>query len=281
MIYGLQDVVRLSRMVAESPSDEFHKRVERAKLDALLGWCEITTCRRHELLRYFGEASATACGNCDICLRPPATWDGTEAGRKALSCVYRTGQRFGAGHVIDVLRGQNRDKVLGFGHDRLSTFGIGTEFSDRQWRSILRQLVVRGYLSVDHARYGALRLTEESRALLRGEETLRLREDPEPTRARRAARISGGRKPIELNIEDEELMDALRALRKEIADEQGVPPYVVFHDATLIEMIQVRPASPADLLEISGIGQSKLEKYGQKFLDLLGEFDGGVRRSTI
>ena len=286
MVYGLQDVVRLSRMVEESAADDAHKRVERANLDALLGWCEVTACRRRELLKYFGETLPGPCGNCDICLRPPDTWDGTEAAQKALSCVYRTGQRFGAGHVIDVLRGQSREKVLGFGHDKLSTFGIGAEFSDRQWRSILRQLVVRGYLSVDHTRFGALRLTEASRALLRGKESLQLREDVEPPRTRRSA--SGGsrsstreRPTFDLKLEDEELMEALRELRKRFATEQGVPPYVVFHDATLFEMIEMRPTTLADLLDISGIGQSKLQKYGQAFLDLLARFDPLRGRSTI
>lgn len=263
MVYGLQDVVRLSRMVAESQADDAHKRIERSKLDALLGWCEVTTCRRRHLLKYFGEDLDNDCGNCDICLRPPVTWDGTEAAQKALSCVYRTGQRFGAGHVIDVLRGQARDKVTNFGHDKLTTFGIGAEFSDNQWRSIFRQLVVRGFLSVDHTRYGALRLTESSRDLLRGEMQLFLREDADKPKTRRV------KTTYTLELEDEDLMDALKQLRKEIAESSGVPPYVVFHDATLLEMIQHRPAELNDLLEISGVGQSKLQKYGQAFLDLL------------
>jgi ATP-dependent DNA helicase RecQ len=263
MVYGLQDVVRLSRMVAESQADDAHKRVERTKLDALLGWCEVTTCRRRHLLEYFGEDLAEDCGNCDICLRPPVTWDGTEAAQKALSCVYRTGQRFGAGHVIDVLRGQTRDKVMNFGHDKLTTFGIGEEFSDNQWRSIFRQLVVRGFLSVDHARYGALRLTESSRDLLRGENQLSLREDAEKPKKRRT------KTTYTLELEDEDLMDDLKTLRKDISEESGVPPYVVFHDATLVEMIQHRPANLNDMLSISGVGQAKLQKYGQAFLDVL------------
>ena len=263
MIYGLQDVVRLSKMVQESPADEAHKRVERAKLDALLGWCEVTSCRRNALLAYFGEEHVTPCGNCDICLNPPLTWDATEAAQKALSCVYRTGQRFGAGHVIDVLRGQNRAKVQQFEHQRLSTFGIGKEFSDQQWRSIFRQLVVRGYLEVDHTRYGALVLTSASRAILRGEKLLNLREETSKTK-RRLSKAS-----YTLEIEDEDLMDALKTLRKTIAEEQGVPPYVVFHDATLIEMLQHRPTSLQEMLEISGVGQAKLQNYGQRFLETI------------
>jgi ATP-dependent DNA helicase RecQ len=267
MVYGLQDVVRLSRMVAESPADDAHKRVERSKLDALLGWCEVTTCRRRHLLAYFGEARHPDCGNCDNCLRPPVTWDGTEAAQKALSCVYRTGQRFGAGHVIDVLRGQRRAKVLELGHDQLSTFGIGIGFSDVRWRSIFRQLVVHGYLNVDHNRYGALRLTESSRALLRGETSLALREDADKPKAGR------GRIRVTLNAADEPLMEALRDERRELAEERGVPPYVVFHDAALLDMIRLRPSALEDMLEVSGVGQSKLEKYGQAFLDVLNRFD--------
>ena len=267
MVYGLQDVVRLSRMVAESPADDAHKRVERSKLDALLGWCEVTTCRRKPLLAYFGETHDQDCGNCDNCLRPPVTWDGTEAAQKALSCVYRTGQRFGAGHVIDVLRGQRRAKVLEFGHDQLSTFGIGAGFSDVRWRSIFRQLVVHGYLNVDHNRYGALRLTGSSRALLRGETNLALREDAEKPK------VSRSRIRVTLNATDEPLMEALRDERREIAEEHGVPPYVVFHDAALLDMIRLRPAALQDMLEVSGVGQSKLEKYGQAFLDVLNRFE--------
>lgn len=275
MVYGLQDVVRLSRMVEESEANDDHKRIERAKLDALLGWCEVTTCRRRHLVGYFGETLDEDCGNCDICLRPPITWDGTEAAQKALSCVYRTEQRFGAGHIIDVLRGQQRDKVQRFRHDQLSTFGIGREFSDNQWRSIFRQLVVHGYLRVDQAGYGALKLTEKSRGLLRGEETLMLRETPVQEKARgkakKRSREALTRKGRVLEIEEEALMDALRAARKQIADENGVPPFVVFHDATLIGMIDARPRDLNEMLEIAGIGQAKLQKYGQRFLEVLAQ----------
>lgn len=268
MVYGLQDVVRLSRMVEESTADDAHKRIERTKLDGLLGWCELTTCRRRHLLAYFGETLESDCGNCDICLHPPVTWDATEAARKALSCVYRTGQRFGAGHVIDVLRGQSRDKVLGFRHDKLSTFGIGAEFSAQQWRSIFRQLVVRGYLRVDHSRYGALRLAASSRALLRGESTLALREDADRPKTRKTKAKTG----TVVSSEDEPLMQALREQRRVLADADAVPPYVVFHDAALLDMIRLRPNSLTDMLEVTGVGQRKLEKYGQIFLDVLARF---------
>ena len=270
MVYGLQDVVRLSRMVEESEASQAHKRIERAKLDGLLGWCEVTTCRRNQLLSYFGEHQTSDCGNCDVCLNPPLTWDGTEAAQKILSCVYRTEQRFGAGHVIDVIRGQDRDKVKNFGHDRLSTFGIGREFSDAQWRSIVRQLVVRGFLTIDHSRYGALRLTEHSRGLLRGETALQLREDPVKPKSR--AKSRGGRRTLHVEIEDEPLLEALKSLRKKISDEENIPPYVVFHDATLGELIEQRPSSLGELLDITGIGQAKLQKYGQKILDVLQKF---------
>ena len=279
MVYGLQDVVRLSRMVEESPADDAHKRIERTKLDGLLGWCEVTTCRRRHLLAYFDESYAEVCGNCDICLRPPVTWDATLAAQKALSCVYRTEQRFGAGHLIDVLRGQSRDKVLRFHHHELSTFGIGAEFSDTRWRSIFRQLVVRGYLSVDHDRYGALRLTASSRALLRGETKLSLREDaPKPrskSKAKRKSAIAGAALSTgaALNAAEATLMQALRDLRRELADANGVPAYVVFHDATLIGMIELRPKALPEMLAVSGVGQTKLEKYGQAFLDVLNSFD--------
>jgi len=263
MVYGLQDVVRLSRMVDESPSDESHKRVERSKLDALLGWCEVTTCRRASLLSYFGETPAQRCDNCDVCVTPPVTWEATEIAQKALSCVYRTGQRFGAGHVIDVLRGQLRDKVKQFDHHNLSTFGIGKALSEQQWRSVFRQLVVRGYLQVDHSRYGALRLVGASRALLRGDTRLALREDPMPAKSRsRPARY-------QLELEDEELMEDLKAVRRSLAESQDIPPYMVFHDATLLEMIAVRPKTEEQLLEVSGVGQAKLAQYGNAFLQVL------------
>ena len=267
MVYGLQDVVRLARMADESEADEAHKRIEQTKLNALLGWCEVTTCRRRHLLAYFGETLDEDCGNCDVCLRPPVTWDGTEAGQKALSCVYRTGQRFGAGHVIEVLRGQQTEKVKRFGHDDLSTFGIGADLSEDQWRSVFRQLVVRGFLEVNHARYGALCLTEASRGLLRGENQLTLREDAARPKRKRVSKAD-----IVLELEEEDLYEALRSLRKELAEANGVPPYVIFHDATLLQMTRELPSSPAELLSLSGVGQAKMQKYGDAFLDAIREY---------
>jgi ATP-dependent DNA helicase RecQ len=206
-----------------------------------------------------------------VCLSPPVTWDATEAARKALSCVYRTGQRFGAGHVIDVLRGQSNERSARLGHDRISTFGIGAELSAARWRSIFRQLVIRGYLRVDHGGFGALKLTESSRPLLRGEQTLALREQPDVPKSRaRKARSSSG--VPALDADGERHLDVLKALRRRIADEAGVPPYVVFHDATLTEMVARRPGSPDALLEISGVGRAKLEKYGARFLEAIADF---------
>ncbi|MEQ8860324.1 MAG: DNA helicase RecQ [Pseudomonadales bacterium] len=270
MIYGLQDVVRLSQMVDQSASEDWHKRIERDKLYALLGWCEVTRCRRAALLGYFGESYPEPCGNCDVCLTPPNTWDGTEAAQKLLSCVYRTGQRFGVGQVIDVLRGADTDKVRQHGHERLSTFGIGAEFSVAEWRSVARQLLVQGYLVADPERFGALRLTDTSRRLLRGDVRLKLREERRPPARRRR---SGGSGRVSTGAPDDPLWDALRARRKAIAEEQGVPPYVVFHDATLHDMVERRPTSADALLQVSGVGAAKLERYGVQFLEVIREFE--------
>ncbi|WIO73274.1 DNA helicase RecQ [Porticoccaceae bacterium LTM1] len=273
MVYGLQDVVRLRQMVDDSGSHEQQKRIERSKLDSLLGWCEVTECRRVSLLGYFGEGYQSAsgekkCGNCDICLTPPQTWDGTEAAQKLLSCIYRTGQRFGAGHVIDVLRGKENDKMYQWGHHQLSTHGIGKELSDQQWRSVVRQLVVQGYLISDPEAYGALRLTEASRPLLRGEISLTLRTDLAEPQLRKPVRKQHG---SNVSDSDRKLWEALRACRKQLADEHGVPPYVIFHDATLMEMMEYHPTSEMELLNISGIGQSKMEKFGSEFLEVIRE----------
>ena len=270
MVYGLQDVVRLRLLVDQSEAGEEHKRIERMKLDALLGWCEVTACRRRALLEYFGDRLADDCGNCDICLTPPKTWDGTVEAQKLLSCVYRTGQRFGAAHVIDVLLGKDTEKVRRNRHERLSTFGIGEDRSAVQWRSILRQLMVQGRLRSDAERYGALRLTSKSRPLLRGEERIRLREDPPAKRARRV--VKAARAPsYEVPAADQPLWEALRELRTRLSREADVPPYVIFHDATLREMVRLRPASPAEFLALQGVGEKKLERYGESFLQVLRE----------
>jgi ATP-dependent DNA helicase RecQ len=274
MIYGLQDIITLRKLVEDSEADELHKRVERAKLDAMLGFCEVTSCRRQTLLRYFGEERREPCGNCDTCLAPPVTWDGTEAARKALSCVYRTGQRFGAHHVIDVLLGKDGERVRKFGHQRLSTFGIGKDLDEKQWLSVFRQLVTLGHLAVDYEGYGALKLTEACRPVLRGEAALRLRRDEDQDKKdRKAAR----RPEPSTSLADPanfRLWEALRALRKRLADEQGVPPYAIFHDSVLLEMVQRRPNSLAGLGRLSGIGERKLERYGADFLAAIREHAG-------
>ncbi len=266
MVYGLQDVVRLRQMVDESPADEEFKRRERVKLDALLGWCEVTACRRRSLLAYFGDSLDEDCGNCDVCLTPPDLFDGTEAAQKILSAVYRTGQRFGAMHVIDVLLGKDNQKVRQHGHARLSVYGIGRELDQQQWRSILRQLLVLGFLSVDTAGYGALKLSDKSRPLLRGELELPLRRDlliarkPAKTKAPEVTTVAD---------EDRDLWEALRSCRKRLAEENNVPPYVIFHDATLRQMAAGKPQTPEALLAISGVGQTKLERYGSVFLEVV------------
>ena len=265
MIYGLQDVVRLRQMVDDSDADEEHKRHDRQKLDTLLGWCEVTDCRRRPLLAYFGDDYPEPCGNCDNCLSPPATWDGTEAARKLLSAVYRTGQRFGAAHVTDVLLGKDTDKIRKFGHDQLSVYGIGTELNGPTWRSVVRQVIVQGFLRADQNRYGALVLTGQSRPLLRGEIELRLREDRKLKTEKKKRRDTAAT----LAPTDQPLFEALRTRRKEIADQLDLPPYVIFHDATLRQMAEHRPQTEAELLSISGVGEAKLARYGSEFLEVI------------
>jgi len=267
MIYGLNDVVQLSQMVDRSTATEDHKRNERQKLDALLGWCEVTQCRRQPLLAYFGENGHEPCGNCDTCLTPPNTWDATEAARKLLSCVYRTGQRFGAGQVIDVLRGKETDKVQQHEHQQLSCFGVGQDLTPERCSSIIRQLLVRGFLIADAERYGALRLTDSARPLLRGEVSLSLREDSRES----LLKHKKIRKHAHVSDEDASLWDQLRACRKTLADESGIPPYQVFHDATLMEMMEMHPSNDGELLQISGVGEKKLEKFGEAFLEVINQ----------
>jgi ATP-dependent DNA helicase RecQ len=264
MVYGLQDVVQLRQLVEASEADEQHKRRERHKLDALLGWCEVTECRRVPLLYYFGEERGESCGNCDNCLTPPATWDATEAARKLLSCVYRTRQSFGAVHVIDVLLGNPTDKVTRHRHERLSVFNIGAELTANVWRSLIRQLIAQGFLRVDPG-FGALTLTEASRPLLRGDATLRAREDSKDLAPRKKARAPAA----DIRDQDRDLWEALRECRRQLAAEQNLPPYVIFHDATLRQMLAERPADRDGLLRISGVGQAKVERYGERFLSVL------------
>ena len=266
MAYGLGDVVNQRRMIDASVADEQFKRIAASKLDALLGLCESTGCRRVRLLGYFGEDSA-ACGNCDVCLEPPQVWDGTVAAQKALSCVFRTGQRFGAAHLIDVLLGKETERVLKWGHDSISTFGIGRELEEQRWRSVFRQLIAQGLLQVDHDSYGSLKLTEASRAVLKGGQTVHMRHAPTGKRKPAGKRAAG---PLAgLDADAQRRWERLRAWRAGVAQEHGVPAYVGFHDATLAELARARPLSEAALGQISGVGARKLERYGAALLDLL------------
>jgi len=280
MTYGLADVVNQRRMIDESPAGEEFKRGQRGKLDALLALAEAHDCRRVRLLAYFGEAS-TPCGNCDNCLSAPQTWDATEAARKALSCIYRFhqqgGQRFGAGHLIDVLRGKATDKVAQHHHGELSTFGIGADLSDTQWRAVLRQLIALGHLQTE-GEYNTLELTASAREVLRGGVTLLLREvqdTPKPSRRGRVTKAGSAgaardkAPPVALDADGLALYAALKAWRAEVAKEHNLPAYVVFHDATLAEMARSRPASLDDLGTISGVGAKKLEAYGREILRVL------------
>jgi len=266
MAYGLGDVVQQRRMIEESEADSRHKRIASAKLDALLGLCETTVCRRVRLLAYFGEASGP-CGNCDTCLNPPQTWDGTTAVQKALSCVYRTGQRFGAGHLIDVLTGKENDRMQQWRHHELPTFGIGADLSNKEWRGVFRQMVALGLLSVDHA-YGALRLTAASRPVLKGEQSVALRRQTETKKGatRRSRKIDA-----ELSAGEHALWERLRAWRSDTAKTHAVPAYVILHDATLLELVRQRPQSNDALRRIPGIGAHKLEHYGETLLEMLSE----------
>lgn len=264
LVYGLQDVIKLRQMMEGSQGSEEHKRAEQHRLNAMLGLCEITSCRRQALLAYFSDSLPAPCGNCDTCLQPPDTWDATDAARKALSTAWRTDQRFGVNHLIDVLRGSNADKIFQFGHQNLPVYGIGDELDNNQWRSVFRQLVARGYMSVDLERYGALRLEEKCRPVLRGEETVELRKDSKV----KAAAVRKAK--VELASETEmDLFEKLRACRKDFADELGVPPYMIFHDSTLQEMCVQKPATLEEMGDISGVGDKKLERYGPAFLHAL------------
>ncbi|MFT4517704.1 MAG: ATP-dependent DNA helicase RecQ [Halioglobus sp.] len=265
MIYGLQDVIKLRQMMASSDGSEEHKRAEQHRLNAMLGLCEIITCRRQALLNYFGETQSQPCGNCDTCLEPVDTWDGTDAARKALSVVYRTGQRFGVNYLIDVLRGADNEKIRQFGHIALPTFGVGKDLDNKQWRSVFRQLVAMGHLSVDLERFGGLRLEEKCRPLLRGEESIQLRRDAKASSTRAQTK-----KQLPSDI-DMGLWEALRDCRRVLAEEQGVPPYVIFHDRSLQEMCVATPRNTMQFGRITGVGERKLEKYGDAFLRVINE----------
>ncbi|MEX1200332.1 MAG: DNA helicase RecQ [Methylophaga sp.] len=264
MAYGLQDVITLRQFMQDSDAPDLIKRVEHHKLDAMLGLCESISCRRHALLAYFDENSPEKCGHCDNCQNPPEHFDATEIAQKALSCVYRTEQRFGVNYLIDVLVGSDDERIQTNQHDQLSTFGIGAELNATQWRGIFRQLIATGYLDIDINRYGALRLTEKCRTILRGEQNLLLRKQQPKQAASKTAKKQSLVRP-----QDQALWDALRELRSEIAKENGMPPYVIFHDSTLQEMCQTRPNDMPAMARISGVGAQKLERYGQPFLAVI------------
>ena len=265
MAYGLADVVQQRRLIDQSEADDLHKRVSGAKLDALLGLCETAGCRRVRLLAYFGEQSEP-CGNCDTCLQPPATFDATDDARKALSAIYRTGQRFGAVYLIDVLRGKASERMQRFGHDRLAVFGVGADSDEAHWRSVLRQLVALGLVEVDHDGHGGLRLSERSRPVLRGEEEVHLRRVVQRERAARKPAVAVA---AALGGADADLFERLKAWRRDQAREQGVPAYVILHDRTLAEIAQARPGTLGALARIGGIGARKLERYGDALLGLV------------
>ena len=271
MLYGLGDVVQRRRMIEQGQAPDARKWVERSKLDAMLAYCELASCRRVQLLAYFGETLEQPCGNCDTCLQPPVTWDATRAARMALSAIYRTGQRFGVGYVVDHLRGKRSERGERLGHERLSTFAIGAdELGEQEWRSVLRQLIALGYAQVDVAGHGGLRLGQTSRALLRGEQSLHLRRDRSDRRQRRQ-RIKAQRDAPPIELEDEPLWEDLRALRLRLAREQQVPPYVIFHDSTLREMLVQRPLDEQAMAAIAGVGAKKLAAYGAAFVRVIAE----------
>ncbi|MDG9886172.1 DNA helicase RecQ [Pseudomonas sp. GD04058] len=269
MAYGLQDMVMLKQMLQNSEGDERHKRVEQHKLDAMLALCEETRCRRQALLRYFDEELPNPCGHCDNCVDGVQTWDATEPARQALSAIYRTGQRYGVGHLVDVLLGKDNEKVRNFGHEKLSVYGVGKGRAEGEWRSLFRQMVARGLVDVDLDGYGGLRLSDTCRPLLRGEVTLELRRDLKPQTTSKGS-SSGGSPASQLVRGDErEQWEALRTLRRKLAEEHGVPPYVIFPDSTLLEMLRSQPTTLAEMARVSGVGARKLERYGEAFLEVL------------
>ncbi|WP_075214854.1 DNA helicase RecQ [Mongoliimonas terrestris] len=265
MVFGMGDVVTRRRMIDEGNAPDAVKRIERGKLDALIAVCETCDCRRQAILRHFGETYPAPCMNCDTCLTPVAQWDGTEAAQKLLSAILRTGQRFGAGHVIDVLRGKRTDKVAQLRHDEIKTFGVGAELDAKAWQSVLRQLVSAGFVGVNHDAFGALVVLEPARALLKGEAAVTLRKAAAPTPRRRGK--GADLRPETVASPDQDLFDRLRACRTALAREQQVPSYIVFGDAALWAMVAAKPRSLDDMAAVSGVGAEKLRRYGAIFLE--------------
>lgn len=263
--YGVGDVVVLRQMLDSSDADEQHKRLERRKLEALLGFCETTLCRRHAMLHYFGETYPSSCKNCDNCLEPVETWDGKIVAQMAMSCVYRTGQKFGVKHLIDVLLGKMTPQVERFKHDKVSTFGIGKDYTQFQWQSIYRQLIAAHFLKVDMSGFGSVLLTEKSYPLLRSEHSIALRKDIESSKTKTSTKQ---RQPNR-SLPTDSLWQSLKNKRLELARDQGVPPYIIFHDSTLMDIHEKKPQTRKEFSKISGVGQSKLERYAEIFIDLL------------
>jgi ATP-dependent DNA helicase RecQ len=270
MAYGLSDVAAMRGMLESGDAPEEIKRLERRKLEALIGYCETPMCRRQVLLHYFDEVLAAPCGNCDNCLEPVETFDGTIMAQKALAAVYRTGQRFGTGHLIDVLRGTHTEKTAKFSHDQIKTFGVGADTPKPEWMSVYRQLVAAGFLTVNHELYGALQLTQAAGPVLKGEQVLRLRRDAVAVfkKSSRTSRPAGSA-PAALSETDDVLWNKLRACRLELAKAQSVPPYVIFHDSTLLEMVRQKPTDMLGLSKISGVGATKMDRYGEAFLAVI------------
>ncbi|MFJ2989724.1 DNA helicase RecQ [Collimonas sp. NPDC087041] len=271
MAYGLQDVVQQRRMIDESEAGETFKRVLGVKLDAMLGLCETLHCRRVRLLDYFGQSSER-CGNCDTCMSPPVSFDATVVVQKLLSTIYRVDQRFGAMHVMDVLRGIDSDKIKQWRHDQLSTFGIGSDRSEAEWRAILRQSIALGLITVDHEAYSALKLTDAARPVLKGEQPVQLRQYQKPVKQKRSSGKSKGYVETDLSTLEQAIFEKLRWWRVETARKHNVPAYVIFHDATMREIAKAQPASLDDLRGVSGVGEKKLETYGAEIVELIAEF---------
>jgi len=273
MVYGLEDVIKLREMMgsASDGTDEKNefKRVEHQKLEAMLGLCEITSCRRHALLHYFGDESPAQCGNCDMCKNPAETWDGTEASQKAISCAYRTEQRFGVNHLIDVLSGANTEKIKQFAHQKLSVYGIGKELNKVQWRSVYRQLIARNFLQVDFANFNRILLTENCRPILKGDEYIALRKDPIKQVALRQSSNRVKATKAAFDQYKNELWELLRECRLELAQEKGVPPYVVFHDSVLMQMVEELPLTTSHFAQLSGVGQKKCDQYASAFIAVI------------
>jgi ATP-dependent DNA helicase RecQ len=266
LAYGMQDVIKLKQMTSQSDGSEQFKYLTQRKIDALLGYCEVSSCRRQVLLNYFGETLAEPCGNCDNCLNPPVTWDGTTAARKALSTVYRTGQRFGVGHQIDVLTGKKTPKIITLNHDKLSTYNIGKEITAAEWQTVFRQLISMGYLAVEMD-YGVLKLTEKARPLLKGECTIQLKVQ----KNKKLKQDQKSKQPIDsdLSAAEQANVEKLKQQRALWAKERGVPAFVIFHDATLMDIARQNPTNSNQLLDVSGIGKTKLELYGEQIIALL------------